>query len=157
MADAEAFELAPGRSIGPWFRGSWERQDPFPAASALAVGGAALAVVLAVAGLPPVDLHGPLHYAGIMDPLCGGTRATRLLALGRVADAWRYNPGMFALAAWGGWRLARMGVAAVTGRWPTVRVGWSPGSKILVVVMVAGLQVNQQLHAELLMSTAPVP
>jgi len=36
------------------------------------------ATALRIADVPDVDLHGPLHYLGIMDPLCGGTRATFL-------------------------------------------------------------------------------
>ncbi len=46
---------------------------------------------MAVSGLPPVDLHGPLHHDGIMDPLCVGTRAAAYTARGEFALAWRYN------------------------------------------------------------------
>ena len=58
----------------------------------LAAGGLVLAAAWALLGLPPVDLHGPLHRYGVMDPLCGGTRAVRLATLGGWADAWGYNP-----------------------------------------------------------------
>jgi len=46
--------------------------------------------VLAAVGLPPVDLHGPLHYLGVMDPLCGMTRGTVAVLRGRplVLNVW---------------------------------------------------------------------
>jgi hypothetical protein len=34
----------------------------------LALAGLVGAIVLAIVGLPSIDIHGPLHYAGIMDP-----------------------------------------------------------------------------------------
>ncbi len=37
----------------------------------------AIAAVMAVFGLPPVDLHRPPHRVGIMDALFDGTRAVR--------------------------------------------------------------------------------
>lgn len=40
----------------------------------LAAGGLLVGVVLAVSGPPRIDLHGPLHHLGIMDPMCGMTR-----------------------------------------------------------------------------------
>lgn len=49
-------------------------------AFALAVG----TIALRVFGLPPIDLHSPLHRAGIMDPLCGGTRAALAAAHGDI-------------------------------------------------------------------------
>lgn len=52
----------------------------------------AIAGGMAAFGLPPMDLHGPLHWFGIMDPLCGGTRAARYTALGQWGLAWKYNP-----------------------------------------------------------------
>jgi hypothetical protein len=38
--------------------------------------------VLAVFGLLPLSVHGPLHFYGVMDPLCGATRAVRLALRG---------------------------------------------------------------------------
>jgi hypothetical protein len=54
------------------FRVVWEPVDRHRWAGLLAVAGLAAGGAMAIFGLPPVDLHGPLHYAGIMDPLCGG-------------------------------------------------------------------------------------
>ncbi len=62
--------------------------------------GLSVGVAYALFGMPPVDLHGPWHRYGIMDPLCGGsTRALRYTLLGRLADAWRSNPLSPILAA----------------------------------------------------------
>jgi hypothetical protein len=57
------------------------------------------AIALRILGVPSVDIHGPLHYLGIMDPLCGGTRATFLLLASDPVGAARYNPVVFPVAA----------------------------------------------------------
>ena len=115
--------------------------------AAFAAGLAAMA--LALFGLPSVSVHGPLHYLGIMDPLCGMTRATRLLARGDVPAAWRYNPGGFLLAALAILVIARGALGRVSGRWWRVdidrRLVGSAGALILAL-----LEINQQLHASLL-------
>ena len=84
-----------------------------------------------------------------MDPLCGMTRATAALGRADLATAWRYNPGVFLLAATAAGVLVRIVVAAATGTWWSIRArGWP-----IWVVMAAGLvalEVNQQLHAALL-------
>jgi hypothetical protein len=59
----------------------WRRRDDWHWLTLAAPVGIAAAVALAAFGLPPIDLHSPLHYAGVMDPLCGMTRAVRMLAL----------------------------------------------------------------------------
>jgi hypothetical protein len=61
----------------------------------LAMLGVAGGIVLRVVGVPRVDLHGPLHYLGIMDPFCGGTRAMFLLTSGHFSAAAKYNPIVF--------------------------------------------------------------
>src|SRR6266851_1560891 len=71
---------------------TWDDHDRLARLTGLAGVGLAAGAATAIFGLPPVDIHGPLHYAGIMDPLCGVTRGVRLALLGRVAQAWRYNP-----------------------------------------------------------------
>jgi hypothetical protein len=53
---------------------------------------AVVAAALAVWGLPSLDIHGPLHRLGVMDLLCGGTRAAYFTVTGRWATAWEYNP-----------------------------------------------------------------
>jgi hypothetical protein len=115
------------------------------AAAGLLAGGG-----LAVFGLPPVDLHGPLHYLGMMDPFCGGTRGMHALMSGDLATAWRYNPITFPLVIGAVAVLVRHLVGLASGRWLNVATGnrrvlWS----ITVVAFVA-LGINQQLHADLL-------
>jgi hypothetical protein len=87
----------------------WEREDRHPTLAPLAAAGLLAAGVLAVVGLPPVDLHGPLHRLGIMDPLCGMTRGTVALLHAQLGQAVAYNPASpllvaGALLAWvAGW------------------------------------------------------
>ena len=107
------------------------------------------AIALALFGLPPVSIHGPLHYLGIMDPLCGMTRATRLFARGDLRDAWRYNPASFLVATLALLVLARGAVGRLTGRWWRV----SADRRLVgpaVALLLGVLEINQQLHASLL-------
>lgn len=109
-----------------------------------------MVALLAVFGVPPLPLHGPLHQFGVMSPTCGMTRAARALAGADVGLAWRYNPASFAVAAVGAALLARAVVGAWRGRWrtPTVRVGrrgW-----IAIGAVTAMLWINQQAHVDLL-------
>lgn len=74
---------------------------------------------MAVFGLPPVDLHGLLHHVGIMDPLCGGTRATAYTARGEWALAWRYNPLGFLAVVAAAAAVLRAVVGLLARRWVT--------------------------------------
>lgn len=111
---------------------------------------------MAVFGLPPVDLHGPLHHVGIMDPLCGGTRAAAYTGRGEWPLAWRYNPlwilAVLAAALAG----LRAGIGALTGRWVTLSVAWTPRRVRVVLVtatvLLVALTVRQQFRAELLIA-----
>jgi hypothetical protein len=67
-------------------------------------------------GLPPVDLHAPLHYLAVMDPLCGMTRGVRLVARGDLAGAVRYNPAAPLVPFGGGLLLVRAAHGHRTGR-----------------------------------------
>lgn len=114
--------------------------------------GALSAAALAAFGLPPVDLHGALHRFGIMDPLCGGTRAVRYAMRGQWVESWRYNPLgillMFGLAM----VLARAVVGMLSGRWLDLAAssGWRRGAAVVGVVLLAVLEVRQQLRSDLL-------
>ena len=117
----------------------------------------ALALVLATVslrlfGLPPIDLHGPLHPLGVMDPLCGGTRAALAVGRGDLGLAWEYNPLVPVLALVVGASLARWCWGRATGRWITVNVDDRRALIILLGVLVVALWLNQQANAELLMS-----
>ena len=113
------------------------------------------AVVLGIVGVPPIDVHGPLHYVGVMDPLCGGTRAMFLLLSGERAAAWQYNPVVFAVAAAIVLLVMRAAVGWSTGRWFDMRLPSTVRRVLVAVVVIATvvLWIRQQLHAELLMSS----
>ncbi len=116
----------------------------------------AIAAAMAILGLPPVDLHGPLHKVGIMDPFCGGTRAARYTAQGNFDQAWRYNP-LSIVIVWGaGLAILRAAVSFLSRRWVTISVVWTPDRRRWAVAIVVGLllllEVRQQMRAELLMA-----
>lgn len=111
---------------------------------------------MALFGLPPVDLHGPLHHLGIMDPLCGGTRAARYAAHGQWALAWRYNPLGIVVVLTAAATLLRALAGLLTRRWVTVTVAWTPrrakATMLIALVLLAALTVRQQVRAELLLA-----
>jgi hypothetical protein len=108
------------------------------------------AAVLAVVGLPPVDVHGPLHRLGIMDPLCGMTRGTVALLRGRFGQAVAYNPASPLLIAGAVLTLGRWLVGRLTGRWLDATLRQTPLTVGLAAALVLALWVNQQAHAALL-------
>lgn len=128
----------------------WSDSNPYGAVLPVVLVGMVLAAVLAVAGLPPVSIHEPLHFVGIMDPFCGMTRAARDLARGDLSGAWEYNPASYALA------LVAVGVVviSVVGRmtrsWVVVSFTRPNVVRVVAVALFALLWVNQQLHASLL-------
>lgn len=131
------------------------RHDRYRRVTLASVALLAIAGSMAVAGLPPVDLHGPTHWFGVMDPFCGGTRAARYTALGEWDQAWRYNPlGILTVVSVGLIAL-RAAAGLLTRRWLTLDVQWSArGRRLavgLIVVLAIALEVRQQGHAELLM------
>ena len=134
----------------------WAPADRYRDWTWLAVFGTAGAAVMALAGLPPLDLHGPLHYLGVMDPLCGGTRAARYTMLGQWRAAWRYNPLGVAAVLGAGLMVLRGSVGAVSGRWWTPAVVLAPGvRRLLTTALLLGLvalEIRQQLLAPLLLA-----
>lgn len=121
------------------------------------VGGVGLLAAAAMAkfGLPPVDLHGPFHRLGIMDPFCGGTRAARLTAQGHLGDAWRYNPlGILATLA-AGLASLRLLTGLAARRWLNLRFTWTPRrirlAVAIFVVATIALEIRQQTRADLLL------
>ncbi|WP_344215513.1 DUF2752 domain-containing protein [Kribbella sancticallisti] len=129
--------------------------DRVPTYTRLAVGALAAGLALRVVGVPSIDLHGPLHYLGIMDPLCGGTRAMYLLTSGDLAGAARYNPVVFPLAITIPALAVRAAVGWITGRWLTVEPSRSVRRTLWItaVVLLVALEIRQQSHAALLMES----
>jgi len=108
---------------------------------------------MALFGLPPADIHGPFHYVGIMDPLCGMTRAFRLLARGQLGRAVTYNPASPLLAVVLVGVVIRAAIGKTSGRWLDVTVVRSRGMYLVIGLGIAALWINQQIHAGLLMQT----
>jgi Protein of unknown function (DUF2752) len=128
----------------------WERADRHPTLAPLAAAGLLAAVLLAVVGPPSVDLHGPLHRLGIMDPLCGMTRGTVAVLRGRLGQAVAYNPASPLLVAGALLALGRWLVGRLTGRWLDATLRPTPRTVGLAAALVLVLWVNQQAHAALL-------
>ena len=129
----------------------WAREDRHPRLTVLLVVGALGAVALALFGLPPVDIHEPTHYLGIMGPSCGMTRAVRWLARGDLVRAWQFNPAVFLLAATAAAVTVRAVVGRFAGRWIEMCLR-GPLVTAVVVMGLALLWLNQQLHAAFIMS-----
>jgi Protein of unknown function (DUF2752) len=128
----------------------WAREDRHPTLAALAAAGLLATGVLAVVGLPPVDLHGPLHRLGIMDPLCGMTRGTVAVLHGQLGVAVAYNPASPLLIAGALLAMGRWLVGRLTGRWLNVTLRRTPVTMGIIAALSLALWVNQQAHAALL-------
>lgn len=116
----------------------------------LAAIGLTVGAALAIFGLPPVDLHSPLHHLGVMDPLCGMTRGTRLTLRGDYAGAVEYNPAAPLVPLGGLVMLARWIFGQITGRWPDLSLRWTPPLIAVASVAVALLWIHQQANVDLL-------
>lgn len=137
----------------PSLRLRWEAHDRHGAITFFAIVGVLGAVAMALFDLPPADIHGPFHYIGIMDPLCGMTRAFRLLARGQLDRAVTYNPASPLLAVVLVGVVIRAGVGKISGRWFDITVVRSRGVYLMIGLGVGALWINQQIHAGLLMQT----
>jgi len=134
---------------------SLEPGDRWSSWTRMALAGVAAALAMASIGLPPVDIHGPLHYLGIMDPLCGATRAVRSAAMGDWSASWRYNPVGVPLVLGATLFVLRAAVGSLTGRWVRIHVSWSlvwrRARWLVIAVLLVALEVDQQSHASLLL------
>lgn len=115
--------------------------------------GAVAAVLLAMIGGMPFTLPMPTHAVGIVDPTCGLTRASVAIARGDVANAWRFNPAAFVIAALAVVVSVRTVYGLVAHRWLTVRFTWSPARIGIALVVFAGWWAYQQSNAEFIMTT----
>ena len=118
-----------------------------------------LGVITILLGLmfTPIDLHGPLHYLDVVDPLCGRTRAARYTMLGDWRLAWQYNPLGIVAVLGSAAVVGRAIIGVISGRWLSATIVWTPRRSRLVVagvfVLLAVLEVRQQLLAPLLTAT----
>jgi len=128
----------------------WTDHDQHARLSRLAIIGLAVGIAIAIFGLPPVDIHGPLHYLGIMDPLCGATRGARLALQGHLAQAWRYNPLSVALVAGSVATVLRQVLGMATRRWLDLNVVRRDPVLAIAALLTMALEINQQAHAALL-------
>lgn len=126
------------------------RHDAHRLWTRIALCGLLVALLLAVLGMPPLDIHGPLHHLGVMDPLCGGTRSVYLTLHGHLRDAVRYNPAGPILVVFAFALVLRAAIGWSSRRWVDVHVPARLLIAVAVVTLVA-LEWNQQLHAALLM------
>lgn len=124
------------------------RRDPLRGFSIAAAVGLAVGALLATFGMPPLDLHAPPHYWGIMDPLCGMTRGSAATLRGDLAEAWWYNPASPLVILGGILVLARWVFGRLTGVWIRARWHFTRLSLTVVGVLVVVLEINQQLHVD---------
>lgn len=128
------------------------REDRHRLLTPLALAGLLVAGLLAAFGMPPVDLHGPTHWIGIMGPTCGMTRGVAATAGGDLARAVAYNPASPLVVAGAVAVLLRGVVGVASGRWLTFHLHVSRRGWIAIIVGLVLLTINQQLHADLLMA-----
>ena len=133
-----------------------DSRDRYRWITLVSIGLLAIAGGMAALGLPPVDLHGPNHWFGIMDPLCGGTRAARYTALGEWGLAWKYNPLGIVTVLAVALLVLRASVGALTRRWIALSITWTKrgrwaASTVVALVLIA-LEIRQQGRADLLMA-----
>ncbi|MHB9857545.1 DUF2752 domain-containing protein [Streptomyces sp. YIM S03343] len=138
----------------PWVRLEWETRNArwwgwCAAAAVVLVAGAAMAVW----GMAPVDLHEPTHFAGIMSPSCGLTRAVVSVLRGDVATSWRYNPAGLLVVMVSAVVLVRLVVGSAVGRGPVLRVRLGRLGWIALGLALLVLEIRQQGQAQLLMTT----
>lgn len=130
------------------------RRPESPMWTWLSLAGLFGATVLAVLGVPSIDIHGLPHYVGIMDPFCGATRSVYLTMHGHWDSALRYNPAAPLMLIVAAGLVLRGAMGWWTGRWVQVRVSRRAAIAVAVVAVIA-LEIRQQSNAALL--TAPWP
>lgn len=118
----------------------------------LAVAGLVGALVLAIVGIPSIDIHGPLHYAGIMDPFCGATRSVYLTMHGQWDNAMRYNPAAPLLLLVAAGLVLRGAVGWCTARWLDVR---APRRAAIAVAIAAAIVLTVRQQSNVALLTAP--
>ena len=138
-----------------------DSRDHYRWITLISIGLLAIAGGMAALGLPPIDLHGPTHWFGIMDPFCGGTRAARYTALGEWGLAWKYNPLGIVTVVAVGLLVLRAGVGVITRHWIALDITWTKRGRWTAVIVVAllliAIEIRQQGRADLLMAGTFTP
>jgi hypothetical protein len=130
----------------------WESRDRHRTWTRIALFGVPLAGLLAAFGLPSIDIHGPLHYLGVMGPTCGMTRGVMWFTRGNLARAWLFNPASFLVAPAMVVLISRAFYGYLTGRWLTVSVRWRPWLWVVPTLFVLALSVHQQINVGVLLA-----
>jgi len=130
----------------------WDDHDRHPISTRLVLVGIPLVVVVGLVGLPPLDIHGPLHYLGVMGPTCGMTRGVMWSARGDLVKAWQFNPASLVVIPAMALLTVRAAWGRVTGRWLNLSVRRSPWLWVSAAVLVLVLTVRQQLIIDFLLA-----
>lgn len=130
----------------------WEKHDRHPTTTRLALIGIPLVALLAILGLPPIDIHGPLHYLGIMGPTCGMTRGVMWTARGDLARAWQFNPASLLIIPTMIGLTGRAIYGRIAHRWLNLHIRWRPWLWIIPAALILLLSIRQQLNVGLLLA-----
>ncbi len=130
----------------------WEGHDRHPTITRLVLIGIPFVALLAVFGLPPIDIHGPLHYLGIMGPTCGMTRGVMWTARGDLARAWQFNPASLLVLPTMIGLTGRAIYGKITSRWLNLHIRWRPWLWIIPALLILLLSVRQQLNVGFLLA-----
>lgn len=129
-----------------------DTHDRHPTTTLLTLTGIPLVLVVAVAGLPPFDIHGPLHYLGVMGPSCGITRGVMWAARGDLAQAWRFNPASLLVIPTMIVLTGRVVYGRLTNRWLNMTIRWRPWLWVIPAVLALILSIRQQLIIDFLLA-----
>lgn len=130
----------------------WESYDRHPTVTRVVLIGIPLVALLSVVGLPPIDLHGPVHYLGIMGPTCGMTRGVMWTARGDLAQAWHFNPASLLVLPALVLLAGRALLGRLTNRWLNLSIRWRRWLWVSVIAPVLLLSIRQQLYADFLLA-----
>lgn len=130
----------------------WGPHDRHPTNTRLALIGIPLVLLLAAVGLPPIDIHGPLHYLGVMGPTCGMTRGVMWTARGDLLRAWQFNPASLLVLPTMAGLTARVVYGRIAGRWLNLTIRWRPWLWIIPTALLLALSIRQQINIEFLLN-----
>jgi hypothetical protein len=130
----------------------WQSHDRHPTTTRLALIGIPIAALVALVGLPPIDIHGPLHYLGVMGPTCGMTRGVMWSARGDLLRAWQFNPASLLVVPTIIGLTGRALYGKITNRWLNLHIRWRPWWWLIPAVLILLLSIRQQLNVEFLLA-----